>query len=99
MTDSQAACAAAKFVKRGGIGKAIIGALLAMPTATVLLNKLKGYDPKKALRAPAEPAPLSPEAYKLLAVRLAAQQMRLGLGRPNPLLESARGLRAYRGAT
>ena len=97
MIDSQAACAAAKLVKRGGIGKAIIGALLAMPTATVLLNKLKGYDPKKALRAPAAPVPLSPEAYKLLAVRLAAQQMRLGLARPNPLLESARGLRAYRG--
>ncbi len=96
MTNLQALDAAAKLVKKAfPIGKAVIGALLAMPTATVILNKLKGYDPKKALQVPPT-ASLPPDVYKQLADRLAAIQAGSVSTRPNPLLRAAQGLQSYR---
>ncbi len=98
MTDVDAACAAARLVKRAGalpIGKILAGVLLAMPPTTYLLNKLRGYDPQKSMQLPEVPA-MRPIAHSGLMARLALHRALRGLEGPNPLLQSARGLQAYR---
>ena len=101
MTDVDAACTAARMVKKAfalPIGKIIAGALLAMPPATYLLNRIRGYDPQKAMKLPEVPA-MRPIAHGALAARLALQRALRGLKGPNPLLQSAQGLRSYRGVS
>lgn len=80
------------------LGRLFVGSLLAMPTATYLLNRLRGYDPRKAMRMPTEePVPeMRLGAYGELAARLAARQALMRLESPGSLFQPARGLREYR---
>ncbi len=96
MTNVEAACAAAKMVKRAiPIGKILAGTLVAMPAATYLINRLRGYNPQKAMKLPKTPEMRSTTHGELLA-RIAMQRALLGFKGQNPLLQSARGLQSYR---
>ncbi len=96
MTDIEVACATAKMVKHAiPIGRILAGALVAMPAATYLINRLRGHDPQKVIQ-PRQAPEMQPAAHRELVARIALQRALLGLEGQNPLLQSARGLQSHR---
>ena len=85
---------AAGMVKKAFPWLAIPAALAAMPTITMLMNRLSGHDPAKAKEPAPTPEGTSPAARKQLYARILATHALQP--RQPALMQTAKGLHRYR---